>query len=743
MDTQLRSIRLWLLFLCLSFGQGLTISAGPFTRAHAQTTDSQRAQATVRQQSQTTAVQPEQTEDRISARGPAANPEQTLGTTPSQTPINPARSVGVESELGKRAQTPADTKVDTKSDTKTDTKTDVSPETKPTGTTSRPNEMSPEASVVATPADLEYMFDLGFRIMRHKYLYKFLNEQFADNISRPGKDRLWGLSLTQMVFILYHAGRANRQNWQELENYLREVPQEIAESPEVEEKRKRFREMFSSFSQNKKIMDRLKRQNDATLPLLVRPPSGRSIVDMDVYFNHVGLSDPNDPRSERVSSTDLRQLVIDFIGGANREVIYNVFDFDLKPIAEALVDARSRNVSVLGGIDAGTVKQKPKVQEIVDYLSKFEGENFKTVLVESVGLNHQKIIVRDPGTPNAAVLFLSGNFTQSCLGPEGDAINWPEKSRPSFSRPNANHALLIKGEIPAAVTRQELRKTLVYGIRGESQYPLGGAILMHGPDDPKTKSPTSVTLTFAPNGGLGDIGRDVLTRLIRLTRGLMVITQFVMSSDRLGAEMIERLQRDLKTAAKDERFRIIQEFVKMTGDTSFAMREYSTFLQLSGLKRNLETGKYESDPDSPLRQFLSASELKALQTQVRTAPLYYGRRTVKGPDGKDEELTAKIHHKLMLFLKHHISVIGASFNATANAEKNNEQLPIVKSSKILEKAHQYVSWLFHQSQGSVAAEAQRRNRLPHRKDRVDTNEEREVGLDLVPQAVRCEALFAS
>src|SRR5690606_17496050 len=151
----------------------------------------------------------------------------------------------------------------------------------------------------------------------------------------------------------------------------------------------------------------------------------------------------------------------------------------------------------------------------IDKLLAESTSEFRTHLVNSVGLNHQKIVVRDPYGPNAAVMFLSGNFTQSCLGPEGDAISLPKNERPKGSIPNSNHAVIIKGPVAALVARFELRKIFMHNLRGQSQFPPGGAFKLYGPTDQLRGVPSWIIMAFSPNGGMGDVNRDILARLFR------------------------------------------------------------------------------------------------------------------------------------------------------------------------------------------------------------------------------------
>ncbi|MES2966115.1 MAG: hypothetical protein V4760_19705, partial [Bdellovibrionota bacterium] len=451
---------------------------------------------------------------------------------------------------------------------------------------------------------------------------------------------------------------------------------------------------------------------------------GSGYQSMTMYVNHPRLAEPGNPNSKIIAAQDLRKLVIDFVKGAKKEIMFNVFDFDLQPIADAMIAQNALGVKIHGGVDLAVYNTRPEVKAVVDTMIAKKSSGLDITLVSSVGLNHQKMIVRDAGTADAAILLLSGNFTQSCIGPEGDAIALPPKLRPKGSIPNANHALMIRGQIPAAVVKQELRKTLVYGIKGQSSYPVGGAFqIMGAKPDPKSKRARSwMILTFSPNGGLGEINRDILTRVIRETRGPMQALHFAFSSDILQNEIVARIKReaDRKRAkglpAKDLFFSV--------GDTPFAMQFWSVFLGLSGLERNVETGKYSPLAVDPLRSILNASDLENLRSNIRVAPRVYGEKHVK-VEGQSVKLTSKIHHKVFVFPESEVSVVGTSFNPSASAETNQEQVMIVRDAGIAKIARGMFEYLYRNSPASVAEEAARRNDRPV----IEKNDGPEDGLD--------------
>ncbi|MCM2282948.1 MAG: hypothetical protein NDI61_13995 [Bdellovibrionaceae bacterium] len=639
--------------------------------------------------------------------------------------------------------------------------TSKTPESPAAATVNLAERVHPTAQAQASAADYRKAFELAFRLMRHKHFYAALNTAFAENVLKPQGQRMSGLALSQVVFILLHA----KNHWADIELYFQQVPIAQAEDPEVRAIREKFRAMFDRFTQDPHIVAKLKTQNNPTQPLEVTASNGApGFSSIDMFVNHPILQNPNDLDSPALPASDLHQLVINFIAEAKTEIRANVFDFDSQEIGDAFLAASRRGVSTHVGVDMGVFHERPEVQAVVEkmtglskaeILAQIEAQPNQSVilsspsnpkmtltLVSSVGLNHQKAIVSDVADPqNAKTLLLSGNFTYSCLHPNGDAATLPVKLRPPDAIPNANHAILLKGQLPAVVVEQELRKTLDYGVRGESQYPLGGAFRISGPMDPATGKPTSIILTFSPNGGLGDINRDILARLLRATHGPMVSAQFAFSSEILTSEIVARSLREFRTGTPTP-FRSV-------GDPPFAMREWSGFLALSGWSRDITTQVYSDvsqKPDAliaPLISAFSTEDLSRWRESIRVGSRAYGERHEILPDGRSFKLSAKLHHKVWAFPDEYISVVGTSFNPSANAEKNNEQILIVYSSNILNITMSMFGYLYREARGSVAAEAMRRNQMQTPLVEPDTPfEKRNRRLqesEIVPQT--CPSLF--
>lgn len=540
--------------------------------------------------------------------------------------------------------------------------------------------------------DYPKIFDTTFKVMAHKDLYKALNESIPQQ-KEP-------LTQSQIVFIL--------QNKPEyiplLDNVLGSLATAKEGSPETYNNfLKAVKVELKQRVQAPEFVEQLQAYQSPDSPAVLNLPGGApGYRALRIFVNHPRLQNPDDLNSKILPGDDLRQVVLDFIAGSEEEIWYNVFDFDLKVIADALKDKHKRKgVKVFGGIDAGTIEARPEVKAIYDSLRQLENPNFQTVAVNSVGLNHQKIIVRDPMGPRAAVLFLSGNFTQSCIGPEGDLVNVPKDQRPNFSIPNANHGLIVLGSLPAQVTKAELRKTLEFKIRGQSQYPIGGSFKIYGEKSKDSGETPSITLSFAPKGGNGDINQSIIAPLILNSTGPIEAVHFAFSSKQIQEAIQQRATKDIAEKGKFE-FRSV-------GDTPFAMREWSVFLNLSGLKKDLPTGKYIVDAESSILKAVGPQAVTDLQKNIRTAPAIYGERHLKLADGTSAKTTSKIHHKVFIFPENKTAILGTSFNPSENAETNNEQLVIVQDAGIVKQARGFFMYLFKNSAKSVNDEALRRN----------------------------------
>lgn len=571
------------------------------------------------------------------------------------------------------------------------------------------------------------LLDLAYRIQKHPVLYKYLNKVFVDflaineqrqvEMGWPAKAK--GLSESQLVYLL-----STKPRFAVMANqYLELVNPAEVDQPKIEKLRMEMRDELNELLQKDQAWkDDVRRFADPTLPLNIsRPKNQPGYTSIDFYVNHPHVEDGNNPDSKLLPGDDLKKVVLDFIGEAKKEVWYNVFDFDLKDVADALVAANQRGVSVTGGIDNETIDTRPEVKAIFDYLNSVKSPTLQTMAVDSVGLNHMKVIVRDPGGPNSATLFLSGNFTQSCIGPEGDLVKVPMLDRPKSSIPNANHAILLKGDLPAVIGRHHLRKVLIDGLRGKSDFPINGAYRVIGGQSEADKIANWVMISFSPNGGMGNVNGDILRQFILSTRGPLRALLFAFSSPNLVDAIQKRAANE--AAAADDIGRFKFDFAAV-GDTPFAMRDWSGLLQLSGLQQDKTTKTYSTVNDYPLREITGPDNFTLLQSQIRTAPAEYTMKAMT-IGGHAVDVSAKLHHKVWIAPQNHVAVLGTSFNPSDNAESNNEQVVIVRDEKLSEKAMGMFYGLYNRSKGSVVNIADRRNKRLEPND-DDRREDRET-----------------
>ncbi len=440
---------------------------------------------------------------------------------------------------------------------------------------------------------------------------------------------------------------------------------------------------------------------DPTKHTRLIPPVGmEGYSDLQLYVNH-----PYYLGKKLMKKSNLIKVWKEFILRAQKEIVVNVFDFDLEEIADALIAQAQAGLDVRVGIDKKSVIDvRPDVKKIEE---KLIAGGVKVTGVHPVGLNHQKITAIDWSiVEKSAVLFSSGNLTRSCLEPQGDMKG--TIPLPKESLPNANHLITMKSWLLANLVHHELTKTLdpAYLLRGR-EYPLNGSYQVTGPGvDPQTLEAypePSITLTFSPGGGLKSINRNLIADLIKRETGWIRMLQFAYSASAVDEALLFRAQQDNQATGKFDFMSI--------GDTPFAMREWSRFLIMSGMKRienEDKTKTYLDDPENAWTKGLSQKQLFDLRKRVRIAPKVYGEHHVK-VNGVNKKVNAKIHHKILATPR--FSIMGTSFNFSEGAESNNEQILVIRDSQLSEAAYGMVEYLKRTSPGSVANEAARRNRF--------------------------------
>lgn len=453
-----------------------------------------------------------------------------------------------------------------------------------------------------------------------------------------------------------------------------------------------------------KLIDEVSKQSkssdgDLTKHTRLIPPAGKwGYEDVKVFVSHpYYLNGKLQPKDNMVAAW------IAFIKKAKQEIILNVFDFDIEEVAKALIAKAKAGVKVQVGIDKGVADTRPEVKKVADML---KAGGVKVVLVHSVGLNHQKVTAIDWSNKDlAAVLFSSGNITKSCIEPDGDLKG--KVPLPPESIPNANHLITMKSWILANLIKHELTKTLddKFLLRGK-QYPINGSYQVTGPGvDPQVLEAypePSILITFAPNGGLKNINKNLIAHILKKETGSIRMIQFAFSSTDVEETLLFRAQQDIQATGKFD-------FMSV-GDTPFAMREWSRFLIMSGLKLEITpTSKtYLDDREGKWWKALGDEQMVALRKNIYGAPKVYGEHHLR-IEGKAAKANGKIHHKILA--TPNFAIMGTSFNFSQGAESNNEQLLIFKDKKMSKIVDGMLKHLVKASRGTVASEALRRNSM--------------------------------
>jgi phosphatidylserine/phosphatidylglycerophosphate/cardiolipin synthase-like enzyme len=428
---------------------------------------------------------------------------------------------------------------------------------------------------------------------------------------------------------------------------------------------------------------------------LIPPPGLPGYSDMKLYVNH-----PYYQNGTLVKATNLIEVWKRFILSAEKEIILNVFDFDLEEVADALIEQAHRGLYVQVGIDKKSViNVRPEVKAVSDRLMD---NGVKVTGVMPVGLNHQKITAIDWSNPKkAAVLFSSGNLTRSCLEPDGDLKG--TVPLPKESVPNANHFITMKSWLLANLVQHELTKTLgpEFLLRGKA-YPINGSYQVTGPGvDPYTLEAypePSLTISFTPGGGMKSVNKNIIAHFVRQEKGRIRMLQFAYSSQDVDQALLAR-------AESDKNF----DFMSV-GDTPFAMREWSRFLIMSGMKRVEDANKKKSylpDPENQWVKRLGSEKIKDIQKKVFIAPKVYGNNWTR-VSGKNVKVNAKIHHKILA--TENYAIMGTSFNFSEGAESNNEQILVFRDRKLSDAVDGMVKYMVQNSPGTVAQEGDRRNK---------------------------------
>jgi phosphatidylserine/phosphatidylglycerophosphate/cardiolipin synthase-like enzyme len=564
-----------------------------------------------------------------------------------------------------------------------------------------------------TPSyDYARMFELSRRLLTRPGVRAFLRETFAEELTiteQMRKDyklpedfeKVKDMSESQFMLLLQN----NEEHWPLLEQYLEQIEKKEEkvdeDDPKLKELKKEWKAKFRELVADEGIREKFAELNDPLQPFeLTLEKDAPGYSNARVYADHQKIVD-----GKVVPADDLSQVVVDFIDGAEKELMFNVFDFDLEKVADAFIRAAGRGVAVTGGVDGALIDKKsdsyrPQVEAVFKKLSATKGVSMTAV--DAVGLNHQKMIIRDFNDPKKAKsLFSSGNFTQSCIGPEGDLCQVDPAKRPKDSVPNANHQVVMDGYLMAQVAANSLTKTLVMGLRG-NEYPLAGAFKVFGAKTEKGDAPY-MAVSFTPGGAVGNINRDMTSRLLKLTRGPVRLMQFAFSSEEVRQALVERAALEKKDGKAFD--------LRSVGDTPFALRPWSVSLALSGLYLD-EDGQAKEYKDvkaseNELLKILGKEGFEELRKNIRVGPRAYRTHSYTDEKGEKTEYGAKVHHKVLI--SGDFAILGTSFNFSDAANHNQEQFLLTNDPALVGAMNQVFDGLFALSGTSVVDEALRRN----------------------------------
>ncbi|NUM58279.1 MAG: hypothetical protein HUU56_06590 [Bdellovibrionaceae bacterium] len=585
---------------------------------------------------------------------------------------------------------------------------------------------------------LEQVLELALDIMLDEKLYKSLNDYFitkAKSMNQPLKTG-FVLSESKLVYVLTQMGEHSDQ----LKALLMPVSS------------------FQSHSRDQSVGDLLEKiipaeeitkviaEESYTQPLTVNEVQRKSkeksgFRKMELFVNHPYYSDPLVKSSPLIEGDDHKKIMIDFVSDARKgeSIYFNFYDFDITELAEALIQAQARGVKIIGGIDLKVYNTKPASKKAIDLMLE---AGLQIEKVNSVGLNHQKILVLRSPQRVSKTLFSSGNATQSCSAKEGDLKEVPVDLRPKEAVPNFNNMVLMVGDIPAVIALSEIKKNVVKKLRGQSEFPISGAYQLFSEsfmDENNRKDRDVVLMAFSPNGGHGNIGNDIFSKLFQSGTDQYAGAFFSFSSKSNLEELFSSLFKVVKE--RKEKGLNAMNLFNLIGDNQFATREFSNLLALSGYK------VIEFDPEDPFKKHNSNSsadpqivvdnpklvkvyvednsnsklnQIKALLTPEewdnwRSGIRVTDRRQIQGKvnyNGQDYPWQVKLHHKVLLLFQMFISTVGSSMNYSEAGEANQEQILIVYSKKVSKKIYGAIRYLFDQLSGpenSVHKEVYRRN----------------------------------
>lgn len=621
-----------------------------------------------------------------------------------------------------------------------------------------PEVFKPTMEITTNPGELEYLLDLSLRVMKDKPLYTFVNQAFKIE-GQP----IQLLSQTKIVFILAQL----RDDWKKVESYLGASPNSapVPRIARVSESKAReenpldevlFTELLNKIKDNEILVQKLKTNISMSQPLLIRDKEkDYTFTEEKFTSNHPRYEDPDDENSKIIPAVDQREIMVNLVKSMAKgdRLFFNFYDFDMIELADALIEAHKHGVDIIGGIDKGVFNEKAAAKVVVQ---KMINAGVSVELVDSVGLNHQKLMAGIKKSGKSFALFGSGNATQSCNGPEGDLKIVPSRDRPEFSKPNPNHMTLVDGKYAATIVASEIRKNVIYKLRGQAGFPIGGAYMLTGKPQVDPLDNEKVVLVFSPNGGMGDINRDIYSMFFRVARGPLTGAVFSMSSYELGLDLKDAVVREINRRRAEGKS--LKGLLPIIGDAQFMMRNFSIPLKLSGYElveydpsnpfdlpgdeKIEDPEKFQSTEKGPkkvkffvenledpivkeIRSLMNDAEWAQWRREIRLSPEWFKETSFEWK-GKTLQNQVKLHYKGLAAAEMNISNPGSSINFSNAGESNQEQIIISQSRKVTKAFRGAIKYLWEMWSGperAIHKEVQKRNRFI-------TKEQRELALEV-------------
>ncbi|MCB0407556.1 MAG: hypothetical protein KDD34_05075 [Bdellovibrionales bacterium] len=470
----------------------------------------------------------------------------------------------------------------------------------------------------------------------------------------------------------------------------------------------------------------------------------------------------NTPRivnGQLLPANNLIETVTDFIRSAKKEIVLNIFDFDIEEIADALIEAANRGVQIRVGMDAGVIEARPEVKAIYEKLktSLPERRGHKVHAVDSVSLNHQKLIASDWTLPGKGrVLTSSGNLTHSGLNLHGDTSDTTLMK--TLLEAEKELQLQIPQNLRTELFRitQDFRKQKGDGVYSEPErqaffkkIELVAAKINNGPETLKALKPTleklmdysvpnanhmviyhsdsfaqlvnhelSKTIDLEMKGKAGDnpYPYSSIYKICRTNGTGCIFVSFSPNGgygeiNLLLANLIHHIpgninmlqfafsSKEVYEALLEAIYEDNREF-RSVGEAPFALSYWSVFLKLAGIKRPSPQQKENSGVEDFYYidenfSHLDHPQYKNIVEKIRVAPQIYGNRAVKIAN-TSLGITSKLHHKIIT-IGDLVSTPGTSHNFSEGALSNQEQIIVAVDKELTSFINSIFEYIYAQT----------------------------------------------